>query len=101
MTEIVRILLLEDTISDAQLAEREIRKVLKNSEIKQVETKKEFTQALINFDPELIISDYNLPSFNGLEALKIKQEIKPEIPLIIFTGSINEDTAPVFSVGTP
>lgn len=93
MPEIVRILLLEDTVSDAQLAEREIRKVLKNSEVKQVETKEEFTQALINFDPELIISDYNLPSFNGLEALKIKQEIKPEIPLIIFTGSINEDTA--------
>lgn len=93
MDETIKILLLEDQRSDAELAEYEIKKTIKTYQIKWVDNRGAYIQALESFNPEIIISDYNLPNFNGLEALKIKQSIKPDIPLIIFTGSINEDTA--------
>lgn len=89
----IRILLLEDQSSDAELAEYEIKKSIKSYQIEWVDNRKNYTQALTNFDPDIIISDYNLPTFTGLEALKIKQALKPDVPLIIYTGSINEDTA--------
>jgi len=58
-----------------------------------VDTEKGFVQALAEFKPDLIISDYHLPAFDGLTALRITREKLPLIPFIIFTGSINEKTA--------
>ncbi|MBI5585151.1 MAG: PAS domain S-box protein [Deltaproteobacteria bacterium] len=46
-----------------------------------------------DYGPEMILSDYSLPQFTGLEALKIKKEHAPGIPLIIVTGSMNEEVA--------
>ncbi|HPT04489.1 MAG TPA: PAS domain S-box protein, partial [Bacteroidales bacterium] len=48
---------------------------------------------LENFKPHIVVSDYMLPSFNGLKALQLVQKISPDIPVIILTGSMNEDTA--------
>jgi len=93
MDDIIKILLVEDQITDAELAEYEIKKTTKSYVLKWVDSKEKYTQALEEFDPDIIVSDYNLPSFSGLEALKIKQAVKPDTPLIIFTGSLNEDIA--------
>ncbi|MGD9977309.1 MAG: response regulator [Bacteroidales bacterium] len=93
MNKPVKILLLEDVETDAQLAEREVKKTIPHYELKWVDNKEDFIDALNKFCPEIIISDYQLPSFDGLSALKIKQLYRPGIPFIIFTGSINEDTA--------
>lgn len=93
MEKSVRILLLEDQESDAILAKREIKKIISNFEVEWVDNSKDFIKALKTFDPEIIISDFRLPTFDGLSALKIRQELKPEVPFIMFTGSINEDTA--------
>lgn len=93
MEKSVRILLLEDQESDAILAKREIKKIITNYELEWVDNRDDFTKALKTFDPNIIISDFRLPTFDGLSALKIRQQLKPEIPFIMFTGSINEDTA--------
>ena len=45
------------------------------------------------FQPDLIISDYSLPSFDGMQALKITKEFYPTVPFILYTGSMNEETA--------
>lgn len=88
-----RILIVEDLSSDAKLAKLEIGSVLKNYEIKVVETEDDFIQSLQVFAPHLIISDFYLPYFDGLSVLKIVQEKSPNTPVIILTGSMDEDTA--------
>ncbi len=93
METVYRILLVEDLPSDAVLAEREIKKTLKKCIFKRVETKKEFLKSLDEFKPDIIVSDYRMPYFDGLRALKLSLEICPFIPFIMLTGSMNEDTA--------
>ena len=88
-----RILIFEDLSSDAKLAKLEIGSVLKNYEIKVVETEDDFIQSLQVFAPHLIISDFYLPSFDGLSVLKIVKEKSHNTPVIILTGSMDEDTA--------
>jgi len=93
MEQQYRILILEDLPTDARLAEYEIRKVLRNFSTHVVETEDAFLFELENFKPHIVVSDYMLPSFNGLKALQLVQKISPDIPVIILTGSMNEDTA--------
>jgi len=93
MDDKIKVLIAEDLISDAELAIREIRKILINPETKIVDNEKDFRDALKNFKPDLIISDYSMPTFNGLEALKITREETEFLPFIVLTGSMDEHTA--------
>ncbi len=93
MTESVRVLLVEDLPTDAELAEREIRKTLQSCVFRWVETRPDYLAALEEFQPDLIVSDYRMPQFDGLTALKLALERTPFTPVIILTGAINEDTA--------
>jgi PAS domain S-box-containing protein len=93
MSDVIRVLIVEDLPTDAELAEREVRRVLPGSEFMRVETKEDFLAALESFRPEVILSDYMLPRFDGMKALKLAREKVPEIPFILITGSTNEETA--------
>ena len=93
MIEEIRVLILDDLPSDADIAKRELKAVIKNPEFKVVDTEKDYVQALKTFKPQVIISDYTLPSFDGLSALNYKNDISPFIPFVLMTGSINEETA--------
>lgn len=88
-----RVLILEDLPSDVVLAKREILKVLPEADILVVEDEPGFTSAVVNFKPDIVISDYRLPSYDGLSALKFVLTKSPFTPVIILTGSMNEDTA--------
>jgi two-component system, cell cycle sensor histidine kinase and response regulator CckA len=93
MSESIRILLVEDEPIDAELTQREIRKGLESCTFHRVETREDFLLALKEFQPDLIITDYRMPRFDGLTAVKIAMEKTPFIPVIILTGALNEDTA--------
>lgn len=93
MNETTRILIIEDRPTDAELVKREVRRTLPNSEFLCVETEEAFLSALKTFRPDLILSDYTLPKFSGMTALKLAKVYIPEIPFILVTGSINEETA--------
>ena len=88
-----RILILEDLPTDVDLMERELRRNGISFSSKSVETETDFREGLISYKPDIILSDYNLPAFNGMSALKLVKDISPSIPFIIVTGSMNEETA--------
>jgi len=93
MDRYTKILLVEDLPEDAELTIRELKSVFDQPITKIVDCRKDFIDALDHFSPDLIISDYSLPSFTGLEALKISLQKTPFIPFVIITGSMNEVTA--------
>ncbi len=84
----LRILMLEDTPSDAELEEHELRKLGIPFTLKRVETRDDFVRALEEFSPDIILSDYNLPEFSGVEALEIVRRDHPEFPVIMVTGAL-------------
>jgi PAS domain S-box-containing protein len=93
MEGVHKVLIVEDMPSDAELIEREIRKLMKEFVFRNVCTEDEFIEAIDNFQPDIILSDYSMPEFDGLTALKIAREKVPHTPVIIVTGSLNEDIA--------
>lgn len=93
MNDPTQILIVEDRPLDADLAMREIRKVLNDCEFQCVDNGPAFLEALEKFQPDLVLSDYHLPHFTGMEALNLVKERYPLLPLIIYTGSLSEDTA--------
>src|SRR5215211_759582 len=89
----IRILIVEDKPDDADLAKYEIRKTLSDCEFQVAETCEGFMEALETFQPDLILSDYVMPHFDGMKALELTLDRAPLTPLIIWTGSISEDAA--------
>jgi PAS domain S-box-containing protein len=90
---LLKILFVEDLSSDVDLAVLELRKEKLTFEHITVCTREDLINALNEFKPDLIISDYLMPAFNGLQALMVAKEFDPEIPFILCTGSVNEETA--------
>jgi PAS domain S-box-containing protein len=93
MSKKLRILILEDTATDAELIEDELRKERILFSSKLVETKEAFVREVKDLQPDIILADYSLPQFDGMTALKIVRKMAPAIPFIVVTGSINEETA--------
>ena len=93
MKQELRVLIIEDLPTDAELCEREIRKAIPQSVFRRVETQKDYLANLESFRPDIILSDYRLPNFDGMTALKLALERVPETPFLIITGSMNEETA--------
>ena len=93
MKDVLRILMVEDILSDADLIKYELKKGGIQFIDSCVDTKENFINALQNFKPDIILSDYSLPNFNGMQALLIKEELAPSISFILITGTLNEETA--------
>ncbi len=89
----LKILFIEDLPSDVDLAVLELRKEKLVFEYITVCSRADLVKALNEFRPDVIISDYMMPSFNGLQALKESKKISPDTPFILCTGSVNEETA--------
>jgi PAS domain S-box-containing protein len=89
----IKILIVEDQLTDVELAIRELSKYGMQFEYKHVYEKAEFIIQLDEFSPDVILCDYSMPSFDGMTALRLAREKYPTIPFIIYTGSINEVTA--------
>lgn len=89
----LQILLLEDDPVDVEL----IQTTLKNGGIEAnlicVTRRSDFSEILKTQLPDLILSDYVLPSFDGIAALKIAQEFCPQVPFIIVSGMLGEELA--------
>lgn len=93
MDDVLKILLVEDNIDDAEIIKRHLAKAGLKFSYTLVETRRDYMNALNEFKPELIISDYNLPTFNGMQALLMRKDMAPMVPFVLVTGSLNEDIA--------
>jgi diguanylate cyclase (GGDEF)-like protein/PAS domain S-box-containing protein len=93
MNDELRILFLEDIIPDVELTTRLLRKSGISPTIRWVETEVEFRKALQEFTPDIILSDFTFPSFDGTTALTIAQESYPDVPFIFVSGTIGEERA--------
>lgn len=93
MARELRVLILEDVPADAEMMERGLRGSGIAFTSKSVATKEAFVRELHDFAPDVVLSDYALPQFDGMKALKLTRELLPDIPFVIVTGSINEETA--------
>lgn len=93
MNKELRILLLEDVSTDAELIKRELQKGDFLFILKQVKTEEAFEKALEEFIPDIILADYKLPLFDGISALRIAQKGHPDIPFIFVSGYRGEELA--------
>ncbi len=93
MSEAIRILILEDVAVDFELLVREIKREGLDFTAKHAIDESAFLQLLKEFSPEVILSDYTLPGYDAMEALRLVRDEDPLLPFIIVTGSINEETA--------
>src|SRR5687768_1161913 len=89
----LRILMLEDARDDAELIGRSMIKAGLWFESKRVDTKDDFSEALKDFKPDVILSDHSLPQFNSLDALKICKQKGLSVPFILVTGTVSEEFA--------
>jgi two-component system cell cycle sensor histidine kinase/response regulator CckA len=89
----IRILHLEDDPNDSELLSMILSDENIPSEIHRVGTRSDFENALGKERWNLVISDYSLPSFDGLKALSLTRERLGDMPFILFSGTIGEETA--------
>ncbi|MDB5208385.1 MAG: hybrid sensor histidine kinase/response regulator [Flavisolibacter sp.] len=93
MTADLKILILEDNETDADLVCRQLKKSGLSFASEIVHTRKKYEDALQNFKPDVVLSDYSLPGFDAVTAFRIKQNKLPLIPFIIVSGIIGEENA--------
>ncbi len=88
----LKVLIAEDNPSDVELMLRDLRRAGFVPDCRRVETEAEF---IANLDPsiDIILSDYSMPQFSGMRALELANQYQPDIPFIIVSGSIGEETA--------
>ena len=89
----LRILHLEDSDVDALLVAETLRAEGLESEITRVETRERFLEALENDTYDIILADYNLPSFDGRAAQRTAADLRVSAPFIFVSGSIGEEQA--------
>ena len=91
ITTPLRILLVEDNEADILITSRTLKKIIEEPEIRIVDNLENCRLQMVNFIPDVIISDYNLPTCNGLEVLELVQRFDTSVPFIFLTGTVNDE----------
>jgi two-component system, NarL family, sensor histidine kinase UhpB len=93
MEQMYKILFLEDNLDDVELMEHELRNAKINFTSTQVSRKKDILSRVQEFEPNIILVDYTLPSFNGIEAFRMIRQERKYIPFILVSGALSEQVA--------
>jgi DNA-binding NtrC family response regulator len=88
----LHLLIIEDSADDAELILAELRRAGFEPRWKRVECKEDFLAELKNA-PDIVLSDYSLPQFDGLRAAELLREQAPDIPFILISGTVGEEMA--------
>src|SRR5258708_12417329 len=92
MTERLRILLVEDVADDAELALLELGRAGLHADQRVVDNEKSFVDALREFKPDVILSDFSIPGFDGMAALARARDISPATPSTSSPGTIPQES---------
>src|SRR4026209_1009427 len=89
----IRVLLAEDVPTDAELAVRELKRAGMRITWRVADTEETFRNALAEFGPHVILSDFSMSQFDGMAALHLARELAPDIPFLFVSGTLGEDYA--------
>src|SRR5262249_25617970 len=87
------ILIIEDVVQDADLIAEELRASGMTFHTRRVETREEFLEELDHARPDIVLSDFTLPTFDALAALGLLRKQQLDIPFILVTGTRSEEVA--------
>lgn len=93
MNNDLRVIIIEDSADDMLLIERELKQAGYHPDVQGVEAAEGLRRALEQSKWDLVIADYAMPHFDGLTALKVVREYDAELPFILISGKIGEETA--------
>jgi diguanylate cyclase (GGDEF)-like protein/PAS domain S-box-containing protein len=93
LSNALRVLMVEDSEDDAFLIKWELRRGGYDVTLKRVDTSLHFNKALDMEEWDVVISDYNIPGFNGLAALQLLKDKNIDLPFILVSGAIGEEVA--------
>ena len=93
MSSVLRVIIIEDTSDDLLLVERELRLAGFELVVSRPETAQELQLVLDEQQWDLVIADYSMPHFDGLSALRLVREHDEDLPFILISGKIGEETA--------
>ena len=91
--EVPKVLLVEDEERDAELVLRQLKRAGLACESRRVQSELELRRSLLEFRPDIVLSDFSMPGFNGMEALRICRELDSDLPFIFISGTVGEDVA--------
>jgi phosphoserine phosphatase RsbU/P len=91
--ERLALLLLEDSLLDAELITERLEHAGLRADVERVGSAESFAEALARRSFDLILSDYNVPGFDGLTALQVARRLAPACPFIVVSGSLGEERA--------
>src|SRR5208282_3943761 len=89
----LRVLHIEDNALDAELVAQALRKGGFNFSVAVVQTEAEFERQVRLQSPDVVLADYNLPQWKGMEALALLEREGLDIPLIMVSGALGDVTA--------
>ncbi len=89
----IRILMLEDVATDAELVQRELHRAGIAFSALRVQTRNDFERELDDFRPDIVLADYRLPGFDGLSAVRLAHQSHPHVPVIMVTGALGDEGA--------
>src|SRR5258706_4833896 len=101
MADLVRVLMVEGVSDDAALVERELRRAGITGATRRVDSERGYREALQSFAPDIILTDHSLPTFGAADALRIALLEAPDTPVIVVTGSLDEETAAEYARAAP
>src|SRR5512139_446431 len=93
MDNLIHILHLEDDALDAELIRVKIESTGIVCQINRVQNRDEFSQALRQGEYDIVLGDYRLPTYDGISALQLTRELRPDLPFIFVSGTLGEDAA--------
>jgi len=91
--QIINTLFVEDDALDVELAVRALERDRLQVFAQRVDTERDLRRALAESRPDVVLSDFTMPQFDGLQALRIARGIAPQLPFIFLSGTIGEEKA--------